>query len=106
MAQSERIAHSHFCFFFEAPGFFSVKLAAGAVKSHNGRECTKLGPAGHHLIIFIAHHMTADIVAPPAIADIGCGFCKIRLKIQRLPGGHRITGKSDGITMAARSCVA
>ena len=106
MTQSERIAHGHFRFFLKSPGFFSVKLAAGAVKPHDRRECAKLRPASHHLIVFVAQHMTADVVAPPAIADIGCGFCKIGLEIQRLPGCHRIPGKTDRITMTARSCIA
>ena len=81
MAQTKELVHDQFHFLAIAPWLFAVKLAAGAVKTHNRREYTKLQPAKCKLIILVAHHVTTNVVAPPTIADIG-GCCgEVRLEI-------------------------
>ena len=105
MTVAKCISHSSFCFFLESPWLFSVKFTAGAVETHNRRINSVLRPACFHFIILIPQHVTADIMAPPAVTYIGRSSRKIWLEIQRFPRSHRITGESDGITMAAGSCI-
>ena len=46
--------------------------------------------------------MPTDIMAPPAVADIGGGNGKVRLKIQRCPGHIGIPREAHRIALAAR----
>ena len=48
-----------------------------------------------------AQHMPADIMAPPAIADVSGGGGEIRLEGQRIPGDVRIARKADRIAVTA-----
>ena len=73
------------------------------MQAHDGGEYSELQPSAGHLVILFSQHMSADIVAPESIADIGGGRRKIRLKIQGIPGYQSITGKAYGIPVAART---
>ena len=101
----ERFPHRKLRILFKPPRLLAVKFAGRAVQPQNRRICPKLRPPRSHLVVFIPKHMPADIVAPPAISDIGRGRCKVRLKIQRIPGHQRIPGKSSRIAVASWPCV-
>ena len=65
----------------------------------NWGKYAKLYPAKCQLIVTIAKHMSADIVTPPAISNIGSCAGKIRLEIQGLPGYDTITGEAYWISV-------
>ena len=88
------------------PGLLAGKLAVGAVEPVHRGQHTQLQPADKHLIIPIAAHMAADIMAPPGIADIGRHGGELGLELQRLPGHKGIAGEADGITLAAGAGIA
>ena len=95
------LPHDLSCLPLKPPGFLAVKLAFCAVKAHNRRINPKLGPSCRQFIILIALHMSADVMAPPAIADIGCHSRKMRLKIKGFPCRNRVPGKSHRIAVAS-----
>ena len=47
--------------------------------------------------------MASDVVAPPPISCIAGSCGKVGLESQALPGNNRITGKSDGVSVASDS---
>ena len=51
-------------------------------------------------------HVTADVVAPPAIADVGRRGGKVRLEGEAFPVDEAIARKAYGIAMAAGATVA
>ena len=105
VAQSEEVLHHLSNVFPVSPGLFSAELAVAGMETHHRGEHSQLYPASCHLVIFIASHMASDIMAPHAVADIGSCRGKVRLEVQRFPGDDGVSGKSDGISVAARSCV-
>ena len=105
MAHPQCLTHCQLCLLFKSPRFLAVKFTAGTVKTHNRRKNTILRPTGCHFIIFVTQHMSANIMAPPAISNIGSCIGKIRLKIERLPGNHCIPGKSNRISVTSRTCI-
>ena len=100
MAQG--LSHDNLCFLLKPPRLLPVKRTSGTVQTHNRRIHSKLRPARYQFIILTTHHMPADIMAPPSITDICRIHCKIRLKIQRLPGDNRIPGKPNRIAVTSR----
>ena len=105
VAQSEEVLHHLSNVFPVSPGLFSAELAVAGMEAHHRGEHSQLYPASCHLVIFIASHMASDIMAPHAVADIGSRRGKVRLEVQRFPGDDGVSGKSDRISVAARSCV-
>lgn len=91
MAQAKKLAHGVMNFFFESPRLFSVEFTAAAVQTVDRRKDAELIPARFHLIVLVSQHMTADIMTPPSITDVGCRAGKIGLEIQRFPGNQRVT---------------
>ena len=72
----------------------------------DGRKDAQLYPADGQVVIPHATHVSADIVAPPSISDVGGIRSKIGLEGQAVPGDHCISGKSHRIAVAAGSCIA
>src|SRR6478735_2805569 len=75
------------------------------MQPQNGRERTELDPPGGQLVVLAAEHVAADVVAPPAVTDVRGGRGEVRLEVQGCPRHQRITGETDRIAVAARSCV-
>ena len=67
----------------------------------DGAKDTELYPSCVKLIVFDTHHMTADIMAPPGVSDIGCCNSKIGLIIQRGPCDKGIAGEAERITLTS-----
>ena len=65
------------------------------------REHAELHPAGRELVIAKAFHVPADVVAPPAVADVRRGRRETRLERERLPRHDRITRETHGVTVRA-----
>ena len=75
------------------------------METHDRRKYAQLIPAAFQLIIPIAKVMAANVMAPPAITNIGGCRSKVRLKIQSFPGNKAIAGKADRISVGARACI-
>ena len=71
------------------------------MKAHNRAEFAELYPADIKLIVPGAELMTADVMTPPCIADIGCVCGKIRLEIKTLPADYGIARKAERIAVRA-----
>ena len=71
------------------------------MKAHNRAEFAELYPADIKLIVPGAELMTADVMTPPCIADIGCVRGKIRLEIKTLPADYGIARKAERIAVRA-----
>ena len=99
MAQTQELRHGLFCCHVIIPGFFAKEFIVGAVQAHDGREYTELQPAHAQLVIPIAEHMTADVVAPPGVTCVAGVGGEIGLEVQRFPGGVGIAGEADGIAV-------
>ena len=91
MAQAQEFIHRSAHLRLKAPGLLAVKLIFRAVQTVDRREHAELIPSSLQLIILVAVHMTADIMTPPAVTDVGSRTGKIGLELQRFPGDHRIS---------------
>ena len=67
----------------------------------NGREHTQLQPPHLHFIIPITRLMTANIMTPCGVANVGRSCREIGLEIQGFPGHIGITGEAHRIPLAA-----
>ena len=70
------------------------------------REHPELHPAGRQLVVAVALEVTADVVAPPAVAGVGRGRGEVGLEVQGLPGDDRVAGEPDRVAVAADPGVA
>ena len=87
------------------PGLLAQHGTA-AVQPQDGGKYTELEPAQIELVIFrIAHVVTADIVGPMGIADVGSGVSKIGLEIQSVPGDSCITAEAQRIPVGPDACI-
>ncbi len=84
------------------PRLLAHKLVWGWMKAHYRWKNTKLNPSEIQLIVLFAEAVTAYVMAPPCITDIGCGWGKVRLKIKRSPPLVSISRKAERI--AVRAC--
>ncbi len=101
VAETEKLPHHLMNLHGETPGLFPSEVPFGAVETVDGREHPELYPAQNQHIVPGSAHVSADVMAPPAVADVGGGAGKVRLKVQGRPGSHRISGKTDGIAVRA-----
>ena len=102
MAQAQEIIHGRAHLRLKAPGLLAVKLIFRAVQPVDGRKYAQLIPAPLQLVVLIAVHVPADVMAPPAVADVGRRAGEIGLEPQGFPGDHRVSGKAHGISVGAR----
>ena len=49
--------------------------------------------------------MTTNVMAPPAVTNVGSRAREIRLKIQGIPGHMGISGEAYRIAVRTRSCI-
>ena len=106
MAQAQVFLHHRLGNQVVVPGFLAGEAAVGAVQPHDGRKDAQLDPAGGQFIVLVAHHMAADVVAPPAIAHIAGVGGEIGLEVQRFPGDDGIPREAHRIPVAAHAGVA
>ena len=62
-------------------------------------EHAELQPSEIQFVVFFSAMVSADIMTPPSIADVGCRCGKIGLKAERRPVDHRISAESQRITV-------
>jgi hypothetical protein len=79
-----------------------VERVLGAVQPEDGAEDAELHPAGEQLAVLDAAHVAADVVAPPAVGDVGRRGRHVRLEGQRRPGDDRIARKADRVAVVAQ----
>ena len=72
----------------------------------DGRKDAKLHPASGKFIITVASHMSTNVVTPPTVTHIGSAGGEIGLEVKGFPRNNCITGKTNGIAMTPRACVA
>ncbi len=58
------------------------------------------------LVVLVAEEVPADVVAPPAVADVARGRGEVRLEVQRRPRDHGVAGEADRVAVAADPGVA
>ena len=71
------------------------------MQSVDRAERAELVPAGLQLFVAVAEHVAADVVAPPAIPDVGSGGGELRLEGERFPGHDRVSGEADRVAVGA-----
>ncbi len=103
MAQTQKVVHGVVNLSFKPPGLLAVKLVACAVKTVDRRKNAVLIPSRLQLVVLYSHHVSADIMAPPAVTDVGGRIGKIRLEVKGFPGNHRIPRKSYRVSVRPRS---
>ena len=75
------------------------------MKTVDGREDPILIPSRFQLVVSSSLHVPANIMAPPAVTDVGGRVGKIRLEGKALPGNHRVSRKTYGVTVGAHPCI-
>ena len=70
MTQNQRIAHDIAHGLLEIPRFLADERRQTRVQSVNRTENTQLVPARLQLFVTHAQHVSANVVAPPAVSDI------------------------------------
>ena len=88
------------------PRFFAHKLVCGGVQTVDRRKYAELQPADIKFVVLVAEMVSAYVVTPPRITDIGRRRGHIRLEFQARPRHGGIARKSHGIAVAALFCVA
>ena len=74
----------------------------GGVGAQDGAEDAELDPARIQLRIDHARHVSADIVAPIGVADVGRRRREPRLEGKRVPHRDRVAGETDLVAMIAQ----
>lgn len=122
MSQSQKLRHDSLGLLVEQPRLFtlphtvrplddcSVLLAIGRCRSplsrmqtEDGRKDAILHPTSDELVASPAAHVAADIMTPPAVANIGGRCGKLWLKLQRCPADNGVTREADRIPLTAWS---
>ena len=70
-----------------------------------GEKQPELHPSRGEFVIPYAEEVPADVVAPPAVADVGRGRREERLEGERLPRDDGVAGEPDRIAVTARTGV-
>src|SRR4029079_7636652 len=69
-------------------------------------EGAELHPPGGELVVAVALEVTADVVAPPAVAGVRRGRGEVGLEVQGLPADDRVAGEPYRVAGAADPGVA
>ena len=78
----------------------------GAVEPQDGTEHAELHPARVEFAVFHAADVAADVVAPPAVADVGGVRREIRLEGERIPGDMDVARETDRVAVVAQAAPA
>ena len=103
VAQLHRLADNAQCFCVIAPRTPFVVRIIGTVQAQNRTEHPELHPARIQLCFFYSLHMPADVVAPPAKADVSGGSGEVWLKGQRRPVHVAVPGETHRITVVTQT---
>ena len=101
VSESEIFCRDSFSLLTRFPRFFAHKLVAGRMQSVYRTEHAVLKPSEIEFVILISSVMTAYIVAPPGIADVGRRRSHIRLEIQSTPGHSAVSAETYRIPVAS-----
>ena len=88
------------------PRFFAHPFVGRGVQSHEWRPHTRLDPPGSALVISEAAKMPADVVTPPAEADVRGRRGELGLKVEAGPGVDGVAREADGVAVRPRPRVA
>ena len=102
MAQLHGITRNSQGFCIVAPGTAIMEFAFGAVQPKNGAEHAILHPACVQFRFFQTVRVPSNVVAPPAVANVGGGGGKIWLEIKAIPIYMGIAGEANGVAMVAQ----
>ena len=82
---------------------FRYRFVRRTVQSVDRTEYTELNMTHEQLVILFSHHVSADIVAPPSIADIARRKREIRQISKRIPRDIGIARKAERIAVRTDS---
>ncbi|OIQ88931.1 hypothetical protein GALL_291620 [mine drainage metagenome] len=103
--QPEELRHDTRGLRGERPRLLGRELVRARVQPQHGRERAELEPPGRELVVLGPEEVPADVVAPPAVADVARRRGEQRLERERRPRDHGVAGEPDGIAVAARARV-
>ena len=86
---------------FVSPRLLGKDRGVGAVHTVDWIEYAKLQKAQIKLVVLHAEMMTADIVAPPRVADITCRCGEVWHQAKCFPRDRGIPRKADGVAVRA-----
>ena len=75
----------------------------GAVQTVDRTEYAELNGTNVKLVVLCTFEVSADIVAPPCKADIGCICREVRQVCKRFPCNQRITREAERIAMRTKT---
>ena len=103
VAELHRLArHAQHLGVVPAPGTPLVESAARAVQPEDRAENAVLHPARVELRLLDAAGMPADVVAPPAVTDVGRRRGEIGLEPEAAPGHPRVAREADRVAVIAQ----
>ncbi len=105
MAQAQRGRHRTFRIAVEVPRLLAVERRIGGMQTVDRAERAQLVPADLQLLVTVAEHVAADVVAPPAVADVGSAGGEFRLELERFPRHDGVAGEADRVAVRARAGV-
>jgi hypothetical protein len=88
------------------PRLLDQERVARRVQAQDRREQAELHPAGGELVVAHAEDVAADVVAPPAVADVRRRGGELGLEVQRRPRDVRVAREPDRVAVAAGPRVA
>ena len=106
MAEAQRVAHRGARLRGVQPRLLDQEPVARRVQPQDRREEAELDPARGQLVVAHAEDVAADVVAPPAVADVRGRRGELRLEVERRPRDVRVAGEADRVAVAARAGVA
>src|ERR1700744_5926949 len=71
VSEAHGLLHDIAALHVELPRLSEIEYVVVAMQSEDGRPAAQLVPARGTFVVLVAVHVSADVVAPPAIADVG-----------------------------------
>ena len=76
------------------------------MQPHDRTEDAELHPARHQFVVTAPEHVAADVMGPPAVADVGGCSGEFGLELEGGPGCDGVAGEADGVAVGAGTAVA
>ncbi len=105
VAQQEEVLDDLGRALFKVPGLLGVPEVLGGVQPQDRGEAAELHPADRELVGPHAAPVAADVVAPPAVADVGGRRRELGLELEPLPGDLRVAREADRVPVRPRAGV-
>src|SRR5229473_7867553 len=102
----EASAHDIAIGFWIGPDATFAFSVLACVRAQNRAEGAELDPAHIELWLDDAGHVSADVVRPIGVADVGSRCGEPWLEGQGIPGGDRVSRKADLVTVIAEAAPA